>query len=158
MFNVEQFMSRTAGVIVKEKRGGGETHKFSSVRPVHIWGGGVSTLGKCKHGGVFGWSLAFRGSSKWHLVTAKTNRAWCARASVMRVRLRALMRAQCVAAKCHCVSAKTNRPNEKQLLGQRARKWGRQRPRDGGDPARPNTLTPLSLSHGLWRYTVPSVL
>lgn len=29
---------------------------------------------------------------------------------------------KCVAAKCHCVSAKTNRLNEKQLLGQGERK------------------------------------
>lgn len=54
-----------------------------------------------------------------------------------------------VAAKCRRVPAKTNRLNEKQLLGQR------ERGRDGGEQARPNTLTPLSLSHGLKGDTVP---
>lgn len=54
-----------------------------------------------------------------------------------------------VAAKCRRVPAKTNRLNEKQLLGQR------ERGRDGGEQARPNTLTPLSLSQGLKGDTVP---
>lgn len=54
-----------------------------------------------------------------------------------------------VAAKCRRAPAKTNRLNEKQLLGQR------ERGRDGGEQARPNTLTPLSLSRGLKGDTVP---
>lgn len=54
-----------------------------------------------------------------------------------------------VAAKCCREPAKTNRLNEKQLLGQR------ERGRDGGEQARPNTLTPLSLSHGRKGDTVP---
>lgn len=56
-----------------------------------------------------------------------------------------------VAAKCHCVSAKTNRLNEKQLLGQRARKWER----DGGGAARTKHTAPLSPTRGLQGHTVP---
>lgn len=58
-----------------------------------------------------------------------------------------------VAAKCRSVSAKTNRRNEKQLPGRGARSES-----DGGDPARPNTLTPLSLCPGLKEALFPSVL
>lgn len=43
----------------------------------------------------------------------------CVRDACVSARARA---GECVAAKCHCVPAKTNRLNEKQLLGQRARK------------------------------------
>lgn len=147
MFNIEQLMSRTAGVIVRVRLclWGGETHTVSSVRRVYARGGGgglVSTLGKCKHGGVFGWSLAFRGSGKWHLVTAKTNKSWvcaCVRDACASARAHAGERA---AAKCHCVAAKTNRLNEKQLLGQRARKWVRERVRDGGDPGQAKHTDP----------------
>lgn len=45
-----------------------------------------------------------------------------ARVSATRVRPRAHMRGERAAAKWQCVSAKTNRLNEKQLPGQRARK------------------------------------
>lgn len=127
MFNIEQLMSRTAGVIVRVRLclWGGETHTVSSVRRVYARGGGgggwwcprsanVNTV-VCS---ADRWRLEALVSGTWSL--PKQTKAGCARVSVMHVRLRALMRASVL-----LLSATVCRPKQTGLM--RSSSWDRER-------------------------------